>query len=642
MRKPDNPLDNPTRRQYVEAILAASVVGAAGCSEANTTTSQQDTTEEELTIRTPEQDTETATATDTTEGEETTTTEETPTGPPMSERLTVTHTNIPAQSDVNKWQTGDNSAGDRWMYELMGAKDIAGNLYLSGHSWDSPWIEEFDEITIPTVIEDYRLEPPFDYYLSFDDRFTYWDGSTSLDAQAELYDRYMYYAMGGNVFNETATFNNQTLSQYELHSWRDKGNVGGQAPDPTNELILRNDAALEIHPENSAPFHPAYTEPYVQQFRDASTTDAANTIMQQVEGDVVDFFRLAEEGWGSGPYQFESPDDISSSNAVLSLRDDHPNEHIQIPELEILWAEGSRQQVIENQGDIDMNNGVVTDSSGPINRQTLPDYIQEVDRWFSTVGQQMIFNFNNKHLKRLWVRRAIAAAVDWEQTAINGASPDTVETISSQTGLLSTMNRSTFSEEFLNSLSNYPMGADTDLATEYMQRAGIPSRAARGSARTATRRRSSTFSLPQWPVRSSGPRRSRRTSTTSGSALTSKAWTGTPSRTTSRTSCPTGTRLNCGRTGRTSGTSTGRTDSGGRIRWSPATPTTRPSGRLTRKPPATRPTTRTTTTVDHSRFRYPRNPGHSKRRRGQLSLPTCRTACLSTWRISSTNSAVRT
>ncbi|MFC4551143.1 MULTISPECIES: ABC transporter substrate-binding protein [Halorussus] len=442
--------EDSTRRRYLQAIVSATLVGAAGCSGQKNKKSQGNAsgTNSQNSGSGPGPQSDSAT----------------------SKRLTVAANNVPEQSNVNKWQTGDNSSGDKWLMEIMGARDPQLNLFLSGHSWDSPWIDGFDEISIPTITKNIRVEPPYDIYRTFDERMTFWDG-TPIDAQAELLDRYMYYAMGGSIFNKTSTFNNEVVSDWELHSWRDKGKVKGQAADPTNKLILQNDALNETTPENATPFHPGFTKPYVQKFKDASSKNKVNEIMKQVEGDVISFMKYADKGWGSGPYRIESSDDVTSTRAIAKLRDDHPNKHIKVPELEIMFASPSRTQVLQNRGRIDLRSGLVRDKGGSVNRATLPDHIQEIDRWYANNGYQTIFNFKNKHLKRLWVRRAIVAATDWKQVSSNGWG-GAADPIKWQTFLLNTINEETFSSEFLDKVYQYPLEPDQKLATKWMKKAG--------------------------------------------------------------------------------------------------------------------------------------------------------------------------
>ena len=437
---------DPTRRRYLQAIVSATLVGAAGCSGEEGSNGASNGTGAQGTPGV--------------------------TGPQSGspKRMTVAANNVPEQSNINKWQTGDNSAGDKWLMEIMGARDPQLNMFLSGHTWDSPWIDDVDEISIPTITKKIRTEPPYDIYRTFDERLTFWDG-TPIDAKAELLDRYMYYAMGGSLFNKTATFNNEVVSDWELHYWRDKGEAKGQAKNPTNELILQNEALGETTPENATPFHPGFTEPYVEKFRDASSKSKVDEISKQVAGDVIPFSRYADEGWGSGPYAIGSSDDITSTSAIATLRDDHPNEHIEIPELEIKFASPSRTQVLQNRGEIDIRSGLVRKNGGSVNRSTLPDQIQEIDRWYANNGYQAIFNFKNKHLKRLWFRRAVVAATDWHQVSGNGWG-DAADPIKSQTFLLNTVNNETFSKEFLDKVHEYPLEADQKLATKWMQRGG--------------------------------------------------------------------------------------------------------------------------------------------------------------------------
>jgi len=435
-----------SRRKYVQALLASTAAGLAGCNQGGSEGSPGNE----------------SSANQTTSTAPTTSTE----GPPVRESIRSWITNNPSSSNLNRWASSTKEGGITWFRELTDPRIIreANRMVFSGESFDSPWIDGADSISIPTMVTDHEVDAPFDVYETYDDRLTYWDG-TPLDAEARLYTDRLWYFSDGGKYDDTMTKNNEAVSQWEFHWWRNKGEVEGQEPDPTNARIL------ESQKLTLPPFHPDFTTNWVQKFRDASNQDEVDQINSDLQGRSISYNEYADNSWGSGLYEIESSDDISAERLSATLRDDHPNEHAEIPELELHFANADRGQILRGEGKIDIGNGVITED-GSITRESLPDHIQQVDQFLQNGGDQITFNLNNQHLANLWVRRAIIAAVDWEQASINGFGPSGAVPNTSHAGMLQTTATSFFSEEFLDSLYDWPMGSDMELAEKWMQKAG--------------------------------------------------------------------------------------------------------------------------------------------------------------------------
>jgi len=442
-----------SRRRYVQAIMASTAAGLAGCNQGGDDESGGNTT----------------TTTDSGDGSDGTTTEETTTtrGPPVSDTITSSINNTAAGSNLNRWAASPTNAGIPWFRELLDPRDIpqGKSVVYNGAEFEVPHFPDRDTIQLPTLTNEFRSEPPYDRYWDMAEGFSYWDG-TPLDAEAKLRHDAMFYYTDNQKFAPAATFNNEVVDQYEYHWWRNKGEVEGQEPDPTNKPVLDANIVTET------PFHPSFTTPYYQKFQDASNTEAVNGIISNLEGDNVSFGRLADEGWGSGLYRVESSDDVSAEKMTAGLRDDHPNDFATIPKLELRFASADRRQVLKSQGEIDIGGGAVLEQGGTTNREMLPDYIQEVDRFLQSGSDNILFNFNNKHIARIGVRHAMVAAVDWEQASVNGWGSGRTLPQEDHTGLLQTVSEGFFSDEFLDTLYKWPMNADTELATRWMRKAG--------------------------------------------------------------------------------------------------------------------------------------------------------------------------
>ncbi len=434
------------RRKYVQAIVASTVAGLAGCGgNAGTDDGNQ-----------------TGNGNNSTTSGDGAATQ----GPPVSDTITLTAANTPGASNINPWANALDWLGDQWMHELTGPTNVVTKeTYLSGREFDTPWMDDYETVSVPAMVTDYEVNPPYDVTESLDDRLTYWDG-TPLDAEARVLNDTLWYFHDGGKYDDTMTINHEAVDQWTFHWWHNKGEVEAQQADPANQFILDSEA-VPVDP----PFHPGFTEGWVEQFRDASTQDAVNSVRTELQGTKVGFETMAEEQWGSGLYHVESPNDMSADSMTYQLREDHPNEHAEIPNLEIRFATASRSNVLISEGEIDYGGGIIQEE-GELTRQGLPDKIQQVDSYLSNGGDQLVMNWNNDHLSRLWVRRAIIAAVDWNFATSSGWGPAGSIPNRRHVGLIDTLAESTFDSEFLDSLYEYPMGSDIELAEEWMQRAG--------------------------------------------------------------------------------------------------------------------------------------------------------------------------
>ena len=414
-----------SRRRYVQALAGASLAGLAGC-----TTGDGGTDGDASTIR-------------------------------------VHVDNVPEQSNLNPWAANERNAGEEWLTELMIGDSLEQSApLLDGHTFDATWIDDRDEISVPTIVTDYEIDEPHDVYEEFNEDLTYWDG-TPIDAEARVAHARLQWHSEGHQFDDAETFNHEAVDQWTHHWWSDKGEVEGQSENPLPSHVLEDQMRVDFE----TPMHPDFTEPYVEAYEDAETEDEDDAVTDDLSGDTITFERLAEEEWGSGLYRLD-PDRIGQDTMVATRRDDHPNEHAVIEEIEMQLADYDRLSILAQQGEIDVQGGILPESGGDINRESAPDYIQEIDRYLEVGADQMLFNMNNEHLQNLWVRRAIIAAVDWDAVGTNGWGDERSVPAEHHVGLSDALAEEAFDEAFLDSLYTYPIESDTDLAAEWMERAG--------------------------------------------------------------------------------------------------------------------------------------------------------------------------
>ncbi|WP_436924412.1 ABC transporter substrate-binding protein [Halosimplex amylolyticum] len=456
-----------SRRQYAQILAGMGTAALAGCPSGgdNTATAGGDGVGDDD-----------AGPTDTPgEGDGGTPTDE-PTGEtgtdrqPVRDTIRIAVTNSPDVFDWNPWTPQDNTSGDNWMSELNGLTNVhtPENAY-SGTTVPTPHKPDHDEVELMTWIEEWTVEEPYDWRHHLDDRASFWNGDP-YDAPTLVTHNHVAWFFNGNKFTEGETFNEEAEDQWTRHGWFDRGEVPEQDENPVAKPVLEAQAkGLLFNP----PLHPDYTEPYLERFQDAGSSDEVGSISDDLTSDRVSLQRVSEEGWGSGMYVLESVDDIGSESATLRLDDEHPNAgHTNVEKLELLWAESSRRQTLASNGDIDLNGGIVAPSAD-YNRETLPDHVQELTRWLNaTLGTQWLMNWHNPHLQRLWVRRALVEAVDWNAVVANGWGQQTGRTTTYDTFLMDAESESTFSSDFLDRLHTYSRAQNLENATQYMQNAG--------------------------------------------------------------------------------------------------------------------------------------------------------------------------
>ncbi|MCU4741261.1 hypothetical protein OB955_06190 [Halobacteria archaeon AArc-m2/3/4] len=387
---------------------------------------------------------------------------------PQRETLRVHVDNVPEQAQLNPWAATPRTEGELYFTEISAPSFLLeGETLMSGHTWDASWTDEYDEISIPTMYTGFDIEPPYDVYDYYHEDLTYWDG-TPIDPQAKLYEDQIYFFNDGHQFNDEATFNNEVVDDTTYHWWQDKGEVEGQTPSPRTEEVLRQDAA----PTQNVPPHPDFTQPYVEEYEDADTQDEADRVTEELASESINYYDLAENEWGSGLYQLD-PDQMSEDTMIATKRDDHPNEHAVVEEVQFQMASADRRPLLAQQGEVDLSWGVVQESDGDINREQLPDHMQELDRYLQDGGDHLLFNWDaNPHLENLWVRRAFIAAINWNAVGNNGWGPERSTPNDHHICMLDNIAEAAFDDEFLDSLYQYPIESDYDLAVEWLENAG--------------------------------------------------------------------------------------------------------------------------------------------------------------------------
>jgi hypothetical protein len=352
-----------------------------------------------------------------------------------------------------------------------------GEPLTSGHTWTVTDDEGDRELSVPCVVADFEVESDERVRLSFDDRFTYWNGE-SLDGRAYwLRDRARWLGNGGAL--DEGSFPGELVSDTEYRSF-----YTGAAPN-------QFEAAVAAHP-GLPPVAPSVIEPWIERFESASTEAALSDRFADYVGGKTGIETVAEEGHGTGPYRVESADDVrrealgSGGGLAVNAEVVYARPWSEYPGptplggLKVLGPAGgspvSDQRSFVGNGTLDAGSGVIAEN-GDFDPSSVAGGIEQVATSPSGNGRRsvLVFNWGNDHLRRLWARRALVAAAPLQRIAdnIDGAS---VTTPARHTGLPSRLDERVFDGEFLDSLVEYPLEADRETAATWLREAGYERR----------------------------------------------------------------------------------------------------------------------------------------------------------------------
>lgn len=204
---------------------------------------------------------------------------------------------------------------------------------------------------------------------------------------------------------------------------------------------------------------------YLSRYKNASSQEERNAITQDLLKMTIPVKQVIEEGLGNGLYEIT---EFSSAETITKKFEDHPLAgETDVPSTRVIPVGQQTNQLATNDKLDFTPFGYITEPD------RYPDNIQNQFKleWFRT--QKYILNWKNEHLAKRPVRRAIISAIDIEAIAQAAIRANYIgDATQVQTGLRSSLHDRFLSEGFVDKLIKYPVGGDTDTATQYMEQAG--------------------------------------------------------------------------------------------------------------------------------------------------------------------------
>lgn len=214
---------------------------------------------------------------------------------------------------------------------------------------------------------------------------------------------------------------------------------------------------------------------WVERYQNAANTEERDAITEELIAYRIENKELMENGWGIGAYEMV---DVTDEYIDWVAHEEHPfwgpaaeekwDREPNIEEIRLWYAEetGRREQfIVDERVDIAGHGHNWKTFKGQ-----LPDYWEQIIYYPQPDFRKMNINWRNRaYLQDVNFRRAMAAAIDFENNATN-VSEYTVE---SHSGMSVAFNEEYWGEHPPGNLIDYGVTTDEKLAEQYLERAGI-------------------------------------------------------------------------------------------------------------------------------------------------------------------------
>lgn len=408
-----------SRRRMLALTSSAATVGLAGCG------SGQSPDDEDVLSTEPE---------DTTRGDEDTESEESQGSSPVTTEFTIRKpvSWTPGDSNVNPFATqGDWEywAEYMWWESLVYPNNVGEPMY---------WLAD-----------DIRLEGGgCDVVIELSDQYTWWDG-TPVTAQdvytSEMIRVYQEFGGPGKVDYEWAVAGDYSL-RLELDG-------------PANPDIEKSEHFGIVAKSD-------YFNEWLERFEDAGSEDAVNQVAQDLNEHKVTLADLTEKGLGCGMWQ---PVQYDPTEVVHEKYADHPRADWTNLETFNWRLVADKQKAIQalQSGEFDLGDKMLTQAQQS-------DEVEAFSQ-FSIAGvPKLVLNFNNEHLARRPVRRAIAYLIDHEELVqvLKGSHGQEYKPAENSVAMSSDLADAWLPDGFRDEIIDYGLNSRPEKAAQTLEDAG--------------------------------------------------------------------------------------------------------------------------------------------------------------------------
>lgn len=437
-----------SRRQLLAYASGAATVGLAGCSGSDPDNS------EVLTTTAGDSGT-TASGTD-----DETTAEESG-GTPVTTELTIRKPVSWTPSDANVNPFATQSDFEYWA-EYMWWE----SLVYPNNAGEPMW----------WLADDIRLEGGCNVVIDLKEDYTWWDG-TPVTAQD------VYVA--------------QQITAYQEFGGPDKTDDNWVVED---EYTIRNELSGPANPDikKSEYFGLVakndYFESWLQKFEDASGEDAINDVAQNLNEHKITLADLTEKGLGCGMWQ---PTEFDPTEVTHVKYEDHPRaDWTNLDTFNwVLMADKQKSIQALQSGRFDLGDKMLT--------QVESNDDLEVFSQFPIAGvPKLTMNFNNKHLARRPVRRAIAYLIGHEELVevIKGAHGQLYQPHRKATGMSSMLSDRWLSDGFRGKLHDYGSTSQPEKARQALEAGGYTKNGGTWVGPDGDELKGLRYLTPPWPI----------------------------------------------------------------------------------------------------------------------------------------------
>jgi peptide/nickel transport system substrate-binding protein len=305
-----------------------------------------------------------------------------------------------------------------------------------------------------------------DYWLLKEDGFTY-----DADAKTVTYEfkpEYSYWWNGDPVTGEDYWMQREMerLFDPEGSPWKswtmeDKYTVKGKRKKQLNPILK---STINQGQGRVFNYRGAFRK-WLKRLQDASSTSERERIYQKLVEWEIPTEEFANKGLGNGTYQLT---DWNTTEMVWKKFDKHPlADKAPFQKIRFRVGSGSKENQMITNGKLDTAVGQFPEELEKVS----PDYLKTIYEKKSIQARNLLFNYNNKHIGRRNVRRALITILDFTRLRDFWSGPGGFLK-KSQTGIPQTLEEKWLGKEVVNSMYSYPMKSDPKQASTFMERAG--------------------------------------------------------------------------------------------------------------------------------------------------------------------------